>query len=351
VTAVRTFATTGTDREAFAGFAFLARLARLVAAASGSLVVLLLCSAVASASSLWQQVSPLPYTAYGLAAATGGDGRVYALGGFVPNTSTSQTAAYTPSSNIWSPIPGFPGVFRDELGAASDRSGLVYIFGGYLQDIGSPVTATADVYDPASNTWQAIASMPEARAGAAGALGSDGDIYAFGGAGPAGGGTPFSTAQAYDPTTGTWHLVKPMPTPRYGAAAVTAGDGKTYVIGGWDHGVVNTVEAYDPATNAWQSRAPMPTPRDWLGAALSADGRIYAVGGLDNSGIGLTTVEVYDPVSNSWRAGPPLGVARGLLGVTVDHNGTIYAIGGLGPCSSGSTCAKNQVETLTTPRH
>jgi hypothetical protein len=60
---------------------------------------------------------------------------------------------------------------------------------------------------------------------------------------------------------------------------------------------LDTVEAYNPSTGAWSSIAPMPTARRDLTAAASVVfgiGRIFALGGHGVE-YPLTTVEVYLP--------------------------------------------------------
>ena len=116
-------------------------------------------------------------------------------------------------------------------------------------------------------------------------------------------------------------------------AAVTGPDGFVYALGGWVGGgggsnqVLAVVEAYDPATNAWAPKAPMPTPRAGL-AAVTAGGLIYALGGGDGVGSPLATVETYDPKTDKWTSGSPLPAARTGLAAAVGPNGQIYAIGG-----------------------
>ena len=46
--------------------------------------------------------------------------------------------------------------------------------------------------------------------------------------------TPSSTADLYDPATNTWLELPPMPEPRAGGAAVLLDDGSVLVVGGDD---------------------------------------------------------------------------------------------------------------------
>src|SRR5678816_1505497 len=103
-------------------------------------------------------------------------------------------------------------------------------------------------------------------------------IYAFGGfVYPTTGSAawvPIDNAWEYDPAADSWKALAPMPI-RRGAAAAATVNGKIYVVGGaalpagqadgmvhpaQRHQVLGTVEEYDPATNSWRERRPMPTP-------------------------------------------------------------------------------------------
>src|SRR5438270_467172 len=74
------------------------------------------------------------------------------------------------------------------------------------------------------NTWVFKAHMSTPRAGAAASLGHDGRIYVFGGL-AANGGAPLSSAEAYDPSTDSWSSIASMPIGLQLLAAVTAPDG------------------------------------------------------------------------------------------------------------------------------
>lgn len=84
-----------------------------------------------------------------------------------------------------------------------------------------------EVYDPITDKWNVLQSMPSKRGGLTSAA-VNGTIYVFGGEEP--GGT-FNNNEKYNPKTNTWTSDTPMPTARHGLAAVAVDD-KIYVIGG-----------------------------------------------------------------------------------------------------------------------
>lgn len=226
--------------------------------------------------------------------------------------------------------------------------GRIYVLGGL--ENGAPVGYNWE-YDPAGDKWTARKMMPRPAHHIMIAPWRN-RIYVFGGfvrpkAFPAW--QPIDNAWVYDPATDSWKALAPMPTPRGAGQAVALG-GKLYVLGGAmsdkpgapgapiglgspDQLVVGTVEAYDPATNTWQTRAPMPTPRNhFLAAAVG--GKIYAVDGRTGSCFvtksGSTDlVEAYDPAANAWAL-----VGRDLVPRGDDsggvHDGSIYVAGGEG---------------------
>ena len=105
------------------------------------------------------------------------------------------------------------------------------------------------------------------------------------------------------PATNKWTTVAPIPTARYGLAAVTGPDGRIYAIGGnWVQvGPEIPVEAYDTKSDTWTTVAKHATARVYLAAATGADGRIYAIGGFqEGNGKRLNTVEAYDTKTNNW---------------------------------------------------
>lgn len=196
--------------------------------------------------------------------------------------------------------------------------------------IPGPDSALVDIYDPASNTWNAGVPLPTARKGPA-AASVESIIYVIGGnnlAAPGG----LSVVEAYDPATRQWTNKAPMPTPRSGAAA-TVIEGRICVMGGTSAGLdLSTTECFDPISNTWSAGSPMPTFRRELGAgSIGTNG--YAVGGysggnLSGGGPGyVAIVERYDISANSWASMPPMPTERDSMAV-VAVSGILYVVGG-----------------------
>ena len=92
--------------------------------------------------------------------------------------------------------------------------------------------STNEAYDPITNTWSLRASLPSARAGHGSAV-LNGKIVIFGGEGnlanPATG--TFENTDEYDPATDSWRALAPMITPRHGMNGAVY-DNVIYVPGG-----------------------------------------------------------------------------------------------------------------------
>lgn len=243
----------------------------------------------------------------------------------------------------WVKLASFPDPCPELIGAAAN--GKVYVFGGLL---GTSVKGLVYEFDPATNKWTKKKQMPLPAHHVA-AVEYHGKIYLFGGGAqldPAGGNwVPLNNSWEYDPAGDSWKALAPMQTAR-GSALAAVARGKIYVIGGASlhpgakresltatlpHRSLATNEMYDPATDKWESRSPMPTARNHASIG-TVNGKIYILGGRVGSvfvnASATDVVEEYDPSTDSWgiaKARMPTarsGTAYGTYG------GKIYVAGG-----------------------
>jgi hypothetical protein len=236
---------------------------------------------------------------------------------------------------------------RHSLGAAAinTSSGFrIYAIGGYASTSGSALpVATVEEYNPATNTWRTVASLPAAVAqfgitvsGGVNTAEPQRLVHAFSGnkgseAAPALLDSPF-TLQRFqaDPVgPGTWSTFSVTglsPRRNHGLATALRGVGtRVFVIGGQNAAgtVLDTVEEYQA-----QSATAVLTPHTSLPAARARFGigstlttsQIYVMGGIDGSGADQTTIFEYSVGNNGPVAGPsgtPSGswVTRGNLSV------------------------------------
>jgi N-acetylneuraminic acid mutarotase len=129
-------------------------------------------------------------------------------------------------------------------------------------------------YSPLSDTWSAVAPLPDARFDhIAVAVGSA--MYVLGGNIDR---DHTASVLKFDSTQGTWSQVAPMPEARIGSAACVVGSNIYVFGGGWSQKCdYCSVFKYDTVANEWYTLAPMPHPCPELFANY-LDGFIYIVG-------------------------------------------------------------------------
>lgn len=115
----------------------------------------------------------------------------------------------------------------------------------------------------------------------------------------------------FDPKTGRWEQLPPLPAPRSSHDLVADGD-KLVAVGGWhSKGKGTTPEWHDTAVvldlaakePKWQT-LPQPFKRRAL-AAAAVGGKVYAVGGITPDGTD-PRVDVLDLATGKWSEGPAL---------------------------------------------
>ena len=265
---------------------------------------------------------------------------VYILGGSnVSEEGLSTVDVYDPLTDAWKQLASMPAGRHLHAGAALD--GNIYIMGGQpnpdvVYDDGGDISlSTADVYNPRTDCWHRLANMARARTNLAAAA-ADGRIYAIGGESDEG--ETVATVEAFDPLLGAWSEVASMSFSRYNHAAAVV-DGKIYAIGGIgsEGESIDSVEMYDPLVDSWQQVASMPKPR-FRHAAAVMDGMILVSGGYIDDFMS-TAVAVFDPQTNTWTSEvASMGTARR------DHasaviGGKVYAFGGFLDEPDGSTAS------------
>jgi hypothetical protein len=302
----------------------------------------------------------MPTARDSLAAATGPDGKIYAISGDIDATPTTTTVveAFNPRTNLWTtetPIP----VSVEQVGAIGAGNG-VFVFGGYNCGPAGGGTNTCtngtgtseDIVQFLSTpggTWSNTPTPPIMLSEPLVALGPSGEFFV-----PIG---YSSTATLmFDPSGigagGSWSAGPTLPSAAVTyAPALTAGtNGTIYLINGSSNysttaggftGPSPDVYTLAPHASSWNALSSLiPTPRCALGAAADSAGNIYAIGG-DNCAyctpgaagcpgyVIYDVTEIYDPTTQSWSTGPSL--PNGVLtqfGTTVGLDGRIYVVGG-----------------------
>ena len=296
----------------------------------------------------WEKLAPFPEPAEEISGAVAG-GKIFVFAGLAPKwRPMGMVYEYDLATDHWNKKKSM--ALPSHHVAFTTYRDKIYAFGGFvLPESGPPAWVpinNAWEYDPAADTWKALAPMPSKRGSALAAVVGD-KIYVIGGAAlilgsketaifPTHPHMSVGTVEEYDPAANTWRERSAMPTPR-NHAAIGVVAGKIYVIGGRVGAAfiglasdVSVVEAYDPASDQWSGpRARMPIARSAIGAAVYG-GKIYVAGGEYQDPHMMATfraVEAYDPASNTWMEMPPLPVSRHGLAVGVVGD-RLHVIGG-----------------------
>ncbi|MDA0244308.1 MAG: hypothetical protein OT477_12895 [Chloroflexi bacterium] len=201
--------------------------------------------------------------------------------------------------------------------------GQLLAAGGFA--FGGSTYSSAELYNPTSNSWTATANMGTVRHSHSATLLPNGLVLVAGGGDTSG--TDRASAELYNPATGTWSPTGSMTQARQLHKAIRLLDGRVLVIGGSANFVPQTsAEIYDPATGTWSSAGTMSTGRNNPAAALLRDGRVIVLGGF--SGGELNSYQIYDPSTNSWGAVGTMNDPRNGPTATVLSNGQLLVAGG-----------------------
>jgi hypothetical protein len=306
-----------------------------------------------------------------------GDGDVFVAGGyngFGPgggwNTTIGTDQLLDPASGKW--LEAAPMLVKRSGQTATLLSdGEVLLVGGSEVPEGKEGMKTAELYDPAGNTWTAAPVPAELLEAQSATPLSDGRVLLIG----LFKGQPFpgvAGAAIYDPASNSWRRVASPRRFLYGSAVTLLSDGKVIVMGGW-HGeqaptlpvktkytVFATVEEYDPATDTWSEAAPMNHARADQTATLMPDGEVLVTGGIfevwwgggNDSLNSLRSTETYDPQTDRWSARASMLIPRAQDTATLMKDGRVLVVGGydcgfggcLGYGGSGDCCGASSAE-------
>jgi N-acetylneuraminic acid mutarotase len=207
-----------------------------------------------------------------------------------PGGSIDRTYRYDPQNDTWQAMALLPA--PRGAGALVLLGTHLHYFGGAIRPSDENVISSdhddhwvLDSTDPDA-IWSELAPMPNPRNHLGGCVVNE-KIYAIGGQNLADEkSSNLALVDAYDPATDTWTSVASLPLPiGHLTSNALVYEGRILVVSGITQGStkLNTVYAYNPVQNAWSELTPLPEPRHSPVSAIVEDTLIVAGGSLSTA--------------------------------------------------------------------
>ncbi|MFL5322113.1 MAG: kelch repeat-containing protein, partial [Myxococcaceae bacterium] len=217
------------------------------------------------------------------------DGKVLVTGGCDGSTCPAGAELYDPAANTWRAVGSLMQA-RQTHAAALLRNGKVVVFGGTTPG-SNPYYVITELYDPQSEAFTRVGDMVGGRELPAVAMLEDGRVLAAGGYN----GAILNTAEIFNPASNTWtSTASTLLNGRTSAHAILLRDGRVLIAGGANTGPVAQTELYDPTRGAFAAGPSLPTPRFRSFAVPMADGQVM-IGAGNNGTASLKSVDAFDP--------------------------------------------------------
>jgi N-acetylneuraminic acid mutarotase len=273
------------------------------------------------------------------------DGRVLVVGGGGDAGVLDSAELYDPSTGSWT-ATGKLHTARYSSTATLLPDGKVLVAGGTIvEHFFNPSVATAELYDPATGTWAPTGAMHTARSQHVAMLIPGGKVIVVGGMNENDTlSYPLSSAEVYDPGSGTWAATHDMLQATAVQTATLLLNGRILVVGGTyepptpkfvspEGGIAATAELYDPASDAWTMTGDLGRTVRGYTATLLLDGRVLVTGGMDRPWIGnvpaSASAAVYDASTGTWGATSDMLEGRSEHTATLLPDGKVLVAGGI----------------------
>ena len=296
-------------------------------------------------------VAPMTIRRWSHTATALADGRVLVTGGRTGSTAATGVVLataeiYDPATNAWTETAGAMSVGRRSHAATLLPNGRVLISGGGngVSTTSSMPLASVEVFDPATGLFTVIGNMTQARSAHSAILLDDGTVLITGGSTGMGTLYPTTTAEIFNPADNSFTAVGPM---NYSHLAQLPGrlrDGR--IVQGASYyndahtsaggRITGESEMYTPATRTFAPIPPMFKPRIDIGALGLLDGTLLVAGGVTTSpsfpSIFQPTSEVFDPAAGAWKLSGIMSTGRDeFSGLLLDDGRAVISGGFVSP--------------------
>lgn len=220
------------------------------------------------ATDSWTPRAALPYLAQ-QPAGTAANGKIHHFGGGYPNTGAPKDDHYIfdPATDSWT--AGAKLTAPRAIHSSVALNNQVYSLGG------QGMANLMQVYDEANDSWSNKANLPDNSFWYGAHVVTEGKIYRFGGGGYT---APVKTANVYDPATNLWSTLPSLPNAVHAIKGAAIGK-QIYLVGGYYNFVeTDEVLVYDIDNQTYTPTTPLPRGRDYHNV-VAIDSCIYVVGG------------------------------------------------------------------------
>jgi len=246
------------------------------------------------------------------------NGKLYVFGGYYKTEPDFQPTAaaevFDPATNGWTALAPMPAA-ETHMGVATDGQNI-YVAGGYTFNPRTTFQtfATTNVfrYNIQTNAWSTYVALPAAR-GAGALVYLDGQLHFIDGVNTSRVGQTEHWILNPGDADPAWVDSTAVPFSANHTAAVVLND-KIYIVGGQstsdDSSTLADVLVWDPANpSSWTAAANMPIRRSHA-MVTAVDGQILIAGGTTGKDVPLDSVLAYNPATNAWSAQTPLPSPR-----------------------------------------